>query len=156
MLWNTASTTLGLGSVARLNDEKTEFLLIGTCQQVAKVSINTIRVGSVDVASAGKARDLDVWIDSKLTMSIHINKTCGAAFFYLYNICHIRKFLSKESTETLIHAFIKSKLDSCNSLFYGLPDSLTSKLQRIQNACARVVYSMPKFCHIMPLLQDLH
>ena len=89
-------------------------------------------------------------------MSTHINKTRGAAFFYLYNIRHIRKFLSKESTETLIHAFITSRLNYCNSLFYGLPNSLILKLQRIQNACARLVYSVPKFCHVTPILRDLH
>ena len=41
----------------KLNDEKTEFLLIGTCDQLAKVSINSITVGSVEVSSAGEARD---------------------------------------------------------------------------------------------------
>ena len=41
----------------KLNDEKTEFLLIGTCHELAKVSINSITVGSVDVSSAGEARD---------------------------------------------------------------------------------------------------
>ena len=40
-------------------------------------------------------------VDSKLTMSTHINKTCGAGFFKLYNICLIIKFVSKENTETL-------------------------------------------------------
>jgi len=85
----------------------------------------SITVGSVDVSSAGEATDLGVWFDLKLTMSTHIDKTCGAAFFYLYNIRHIRKFPSKESTETLIHAFITN----CNSLFFSLPNHLMLKLQ---------------------------
>ena len=58
----------------------------------------------MNVSSAGEARDLGVWLDSKLTICTHINKMCGAAFLYLDNICHIRKFLCKESTETLILA----------------------------------------------------
>ena len=110
----------------------------------------------MDVFSAGKARDLGVWLDSKLTMSTHIDKTYGATFFYLYNIQYIRKFLSKEITETLIHTFITSRLHYCNSLFYGLPNSLISKLQRIQNVYACLLYSVPKFCHVMPILRDLH
>ena len=83
-------------------------------------------VRSVDVSSAGEARDLGVWLDLKLTMSTHVDKTCGAAFFYLYNIRHIRKFLSKESFETLIRAFITN----CNSLFFSFPNHLMLKLQR--------------------------
>ena len=81
-----------------------------------------------------------MWLDSKQTMSTHINKTCGAAFFYLYNIHLTIKFVSKESTETLICVFITSGLDYCNSFFYVLPNSLILKLQRIQNACTRLVY----------------
>ena len=47
--------------------------------------------------------------------------------------------------------FITSILDYCNSLFYSLLNSLTLKLQRIQKACAHLVYSVTKFC-----LWDLH
>ena len=37
-----------------------------------------------------------------------------------------------------------------------MPDSLTSSLQRVQNACARLVYCQPKFTSITPLLRELH
>ena len=39
-------------------------------------------------------------------------------------------------------------------IFYGLPNSLILKLQGIQNACARLVNSVPKFCHVTPILRD--
>ena len=48
------------------------------------------------------------------------------------------------------------RLDYCNSLLYGLPDTLISKLERVQNAYVRLVYHAPKQCHITPLFQDLH
>ena len=66
-------------------------------------------------------------------------------FLYLYNIRHIRKFLSRRHTETLIHAFSTSRLDCCNSLLYGQPGKTICKLQRIQNACAGLIYCSPKF-----------
>ena len=69
---------------------------------------------------------------------------------------HIRKYLSRSSSETLIHAFIRSRLDYCNSLLYGLPKYMLSKLQRVMNASARLVYCAPKSCHITPLLRELH
>ena len=79
-----------------------------------------------------------------------------AAFFMLYNLRHIRKYLDQESAETLVCAFITSKIDYCNGLLFGLPESQTMKLQRIQNACARLVCNSSKFCHITPLLKTLH
>lgn len=44
----------------------------------------------------------------------------------------------------------------CNSLLYGLPDVHIAKLQRVQNAAARLVVGLPRFCHITPVLCDLH
>ena len=139
-----------------LNDDKTEFLLIGTKQQLAKVSINHITIGNTEIAPRSPVKNLGVWLDSNLSLNEHITKTCSAAFYWLYNIRRIRKYISKESTETLIHAFISSRIDYCNSLLFGLPEYQLHKLQRIQNAAARLIFQESKFCHITPLLQSLH
>ena len=77
-------------------------------------------------------------------------------FSYIYNIRHIRKYLSRDSAETLVHAFISSRLDYGNSLLFGLPQYQMQKLQRVQNASARLIFSIPRYCHITPLLFDLH
>ncbi|CAH3031015.1 unnamed protein product, partial [Pocillopora meandrina] len=37
--------------------------------------------------------------------------------------------LSIKTTETLVHAFVTSKLDHCNSLLYGVPKYAIQKLQ---------------------------
>ena len=139
-----------------LNDDKTEFLIVGTRKQLTKVSIDGVRVGDYNISPSPSVRNLGTWFDSHLDMDVHITKTCSSAFYYLYNIRHIRKYLSRSSTETLIHAFITSRLDYCNSLLYGLPKYQLSKLQRVMNASARLVYCAPKSCHITPLLRELH
>ena len=69
-----------------LNDDKTEFLVIGTSKQLSKVSVNSIRVGDVDVTPVHSAKNLGSWFDSHMDMEKHITKICGSAFFYLYNI----------------------------------------------------------------------
>ena len=62
--------------------------------------------------------DSVVVIDESITPELHAR-----------NISKIRKFLSKESTEILIPAFVSSKLDHCNLLLYGLPAYQLAKLQ---------------------------
>ena len=123
-----------------LNDGKTEFLIIGNRQQLAKVNINCIRVGSTDVCPVTATRNLGSSFDEQLIMSTHISELCGVAFYHLHNIKCIRKYLSRESTEMLVHAFSTSRVDYCNCLLYGLPNYQLSKLQRVLNASARQFY----------------
>ena len=78
------------------------------------------------------------------------------ALYFLYDLRRIRKYLSKDNTKTLVHAFISSRIDYCNSLLCGLPEYQLNKLQRVQNMRARLICNESKYCHITPLLVDLH
>ena len=89
-------------------------------------------------------------------MSSHISKQCASAFYHLHNISRIRKFLRTDTTKTLVHAFVISRVDYCNSLLYGLPASHLNKVQRVLNATARLVCRAPRYCRITPLLYELH
>jgi len=51
---------------------------------------------------------------------------------------------------------VHSKIDYCNSLYYGLPKYEINRLRRILNALARTVVQAPKFKHITPILKSLH
>ena len=61
-----------------------------------------------------------------------------------------------ETTKSLVHAFITSKVDYCNSLLYGVPKYLLLRLQRVLNCAARIVFKSNKYDHITPLLKELH
>ena len=73
-----------------------------------------------------------------MSMLNHINRTCSSAFYYLYNICRIRKHLSHPVTESLVHAFITSRVDYCNSLLYGLPNSQCHETPMDAEYCSSV------------------
>ena len=95
-------------------------------------------------------------VDDQLTMAVHITKIYSAAFYHLHNIRGIRKYLSMDVAATLIRSFVISRIDYCNSLLYGVPKCHIDKLQRVQNAAARLVVMQGKFCHIIPVLLQLH
>ena len=78
--------------------------------------------------------NLGVLLDSNLTMVPHVNSVTKTCFYYLALISRIRKFLDRESTKSLVHALVISRLDYANSLLYGLPNSVLKKLQRVQNS----------------------
>ncbi|KAF7640986.1 hypothetical protein LDENG_00001490, partial [Lucifuga dentata] len=72
--------------------------------------------------------------------------------FHLSNIAKIQPVLSSRDAETLIHAFVFSRLDYCNVLLSGLPNCATRSLQLVQNATARILTKTRKYDHITPLL----
>ena len=58
---------------------------------------------------------------------------------HLSNVRKIRNMLTDEDDSQFIHAFITSRIDYCNSILYGMADTILSDLQRIQNTAARIL-----------------
>ena len=139
-----------------LNNSKTEFIIFNSKKDYLLPSFDHVQVGDFQAERSSSARNLGVTFDSQLSMEKHITNTCKTAYYFLRSIGRIRKFLTQEDAEKLVHAFITSRLDSCNSLLAGLSDKSISRLQKVQNAAARVVTKSRKFDHITPVLRDLH
>ena len=60
------------------------------------------------------------------------------------------------NTEIMIHSYVTSRLDNGNCLLYGISDHLLTKLQRVQNAAARLITKTRKHEHITAVLIGLH
>ena len=59
----------------KLNEEKTEFMLIGTHQQLSKVRTDSLLDTGTVVSSVSEARNLGVWFDSKFyILTRHISQ----------------------------------------------------------------------------------
>ena len=89
-------------------------------------------------------------------MSFHINNIFKVAFYHLRNIAKIRRYINVSTAEVLVHVFINSKLDFCNSLLHGLSKYEINKLQSVQNAAARVIACLSRFDQISDTLKELH
>ena len=130
--------------------------MIGTRQQLVKVDIDCLCVGHTAILPSSEVRNLGGWLDNQLKIVTQINQTCKAAFFHILNIRKIKKFLSFDTVQTLVNALGISRLDYCNSILFGLPNTDLQKLQRVQNTAARLICNMNKFDHITPILVKLH
>jgi exonuclease III len=139
----------------KLNTDKTELLFLHS-KTTTLSSTPTIQFANDVLKPSAKARNIGVIFDSTMSMVPHINNVCKTAFYHLRNIAKIRKYLSFKTTEILIHAFVTSKIDNYNSLLFGLPKCLISKIQSVQNAAARIITLSCKSDHITPILIDLH
>ena len=140
----------------KLNDDKSEFSVFGSKCLRDKVNIPHFRIGNSSIVPASKVRNLGAYFDMDMTLNHHISEICKSSSFHLRNIGLIRKYLTNDATEQLVHAFVTSRLDMGNSLLYGLPALQIKRLSRLQNIAARIITRTKPTEHITPVLRDLH
>ena len=56
----------------------------------------------------------------------------------------IRKYLTQETSCTLVLTLVMSHLDYCNAILLGIPKCTLKKFERIQSMCAKLVLSKSK------------
>ena len=140
-----------------LNSDKTEVIVLGPKHLRNSLISDTTTLDGITMASSSTVRNLGVMFDQDMSFNSHIKHISRTAFFHLRNISKIRRILSQKDAEKLIHAFVSSRLDYCNSLLSGCPNKSLKTLQLIQNAAAaRVQTRTDRRDHISPLLASLH
>ena len=135
--------------------DKTE-LVVSNASHRSPPPLTSISVCGEVISMSSAARSIGVLYDTSMSMEQHVTAVCKAGFYHLRNIRRIRKYISRDTAEILVHAFTTSRLDFCNSLLYGLPKPTIKRLQHVQNVSARIVALTPKHEHISPVLEELH
>ena len=62
----------------------------------------------------------------------------------------VETVVAKQLHKHLSSNNLLARIDYCNNILYGIPDYHLNKLQRIQNAAARLVCQQSRYCHITP------
>ena len=150
-----------LSNKLKLNPEKTEVLTVQS-----RNNHHTWSLESLDLNNSGDSiepsavvKSLGVRFDTYLTFDDHVQAIVQECNRHLRNLRVIASKLSYELKRQLVHCLIFSKLDYCNGLLYGLPDSTLRKLQKIQNSCVRFLFgteNIEKWDSVTPFLKEAH
>ena len=140
----------------KLNSDKTEFMILGTRQHIAKMEYISLSIAGEVIQAKSCVRNLGIYMDNEMKMNQHIQHVVRVCYGKLRKSRSFRKYLSQDATKTLVHAVIISHIDYANSLLFGISQHLIDKLQRIQNAAARLILGYRKHDSISPGLMKLH
>ena len=137
-----------LADKLKLNDDKTEFIIIGTRQQLAKVSVDSLCIGDEIIKPSSVVRNLGSWFDLQLKMDLHINKCCKAAFS-IYLISDV----SENFSALILHKFLLTLSLRVDSTIVTVSCMVCPP---VQNSAARLICNINRFDHITPALYKLH
>ena len=140
----------------KINPDKTEILLLYPKSLQNKVIIKGTIFREQCIRFSNEVKNVGVWLDKHLNLDKHVNHIVSHCYKLLKDIGRIRNILSKKHTETLVHAVISSRLDYCNSLYFNMSKSNLYKLQKVQNAAARLVMQKNKRQSTSGMLKGLH
>ena len=79
-------------NLLKLNDDKTEVIVLGTRQQLAKLGPLTLKVGDTEVTCIPCVRNLGVNFDAELKHTNHVNKLVSSSFH------HVKKHLMSKTS----------------------------------------------------------
>ena len=140
-------------NLLKLNNDKTEFLLLRTKHNVSLAGELKIKIGNDTITNSTSARNLGDHFDANLKGTIHTNRLSSSVFLTIHNIAKIRLMFDIDSTEILVQALIISKLDYCNSFLLGIPKYNIGKIQRLQNMACRLIFNLCRYDHITSYLK---
>ena len=140
----------------KINPDKTELLLLYPKELSKQVVIHGTILNGQCIQFSSQVKNVVLWIDENLNFNYHVNKVVGHCFKLLKDIGRVRMLLSKKHIEMLVHSVISTRFDYCNSALFGMSESNLDKLQRVQNAAARMVVGKRKRDSISDDIKNLH
>ena len=143
-------------NMLKLNTDKTEAMLFLSKHNAKLIKDVSVKVGDCSITSTSAVKNLGVIFDSNMSMQQQVNSVSRSGHYQLRNIGHIRRYLTNNATKSLVNGLVTSRLDYCNVLLCGMPQTTLNKLQQVQNTAARIVTRTSRNSHITPVLKELH
>ena len=122
-----------------LNASKTKILIIAPPSIRNEIVMKGTFINDKCIRFVTSAKNLGVILDEELSFEKHITHVVKGCFCTIRSLTKIKAYLTYEQLRTIICACIFSRIDYCNSLYYGLNSPLINKLQSVQNTAARML-----------------
>ena len=125
-------------------------------QQVTKAQMqcHNLTLDGVEIEFWTELVCLGVVFNPELTFAVHIRRLAGKCFYHLRQWCTVRRTLTTDAVKTLVHAFITSRVNYCNSVFGNASAVHLYPLQSVLHAAARIISRKRKYNHISETIRD--
>ena len=86
-----------LSNKLKLNDEKTEAMLVGSHQTINQTEAESIHIGGKNISLNPHVKNLGVFLDNTLSMEQHISHLFRSAYLTMMQTASIRRYLTEKT-----------------------------------------------------------
>ena len=135
----------------KMNDAKTEFIVLGTTHNFRKNTLDNIEIGNAKIHQTSKIKFLGVHLDEKLNLKDHIQNRSKKASYNLMLIHNIHKYIYINTAKMLLCTLVLSQLDYVISILSRASTTTVKPYKTTQTFAARVAYKKQRrgmFTHV--------
>ena len=140
----------------KINPDKTELLLLYPPSLNQEVIIKGILFEDQCIRFSDSVKNVGVTLDKNLSMKKHVNNVSSHCHKILKDVRRVKKAMQKCHLERIVHSIITHRLDYCNSLLININRKELFKLQKVQNAAARLILNKGRRASAKLALKELH
>ena len=128
--------------------------MISGANSVAMILINQqiqirIQIERKNISQVEKAKSLGVFIDDKLTWKNHVDKISKKISSGIGALKRLKPFVSLDTAKKIYDSLIQPHFDCCCTVWDGINNQSTEKLQKLQNRAAKMVLLAMKLVHLL-------
>ena len=139
----------------KVNAGKTKLMLLGSAQNLRQVPSFAVKFRDQDLTPVSEAKNLGLIFDRTLSWDNHVAAVTRRCIGTLSGLSHLRGHLPIAVVSTLVGALVLSQIRYCISVYGNGTKKNLSRIQKIINYAAKVIFGRKKFDHVSDLLENL-
>ena len=139
----------------KVNAAKTQLMLLGSPQNLRSLNDIKVKFRGHDLIPITEAKNLGVTFDRSLSWDVHVANVTQRCFGVLSGLSHLRGHLPTAVLSALIHALVFSQIRYCISVYGNGKKANFSRLQKVINYAAKIIFGRRKYDHVSDLLERL-
>ena len=139
----------------KVNAGKTQLMLLGSAQNLRNVPGFSVKFRDHHLLPVSEAKNLGLTFDSTLSWTSHVSSLTGRCFGTLHGLSHLRNHLPPSVVTVIVQALVLSQVRYCISVYGSCSQGNLSRIQKIINYAAKVIFGRKKYDHVSDLLENL-
>ena len=139
----------------KVNAGKTQLLLLGSAQNLRNIPGLSVKFRDQQLLPISEAKNLGLTFERAISWDSHISTITKRCFGTLHGLSHLRNHLPPSVVIVLVQAIVLSQIRYCISVYGNCTQRNLSRIQKIINFAAKVIFGRRKFDHVSDLLENL-